>query len=83
MNLSKELIEEMELLVLFNLDSAQAGLKVHQHSAALERIAAARRLFEKGLITQEDGGFLTMLGIDAAEHAQALVRILQGEAPAD
>lgn len=71
-----ELIAEVELLTLFNLDSTQEGLKVH-HSAAPEVIAAARRLFDKGLTTLEDGGYLTSLGLDAAEHAQALLTILK------
>jgi len=43
----------------------------------LEVIAAAQRLFSKGLITQEDGGYLTSLGRTASEHAQDLLRILE------
>ncbi|GGH90371.1 TIGR02647 family protein [Pseudomonas fluvialis] len=71
-----ELIAEAELLALFNLDNTQEGLKVH-HSAAPATVAAAQRLHAKGLISQADGGYLTSLGLDAAEHAQALLRILQ------
>jgi uncharacterized protein (TIGR02647 family) len=36
-------------------------------------------LHKKGLITQSDGGYLTNLGLEAAEHAESLCRILQAE----
>lgn len=75
MAIRPEFIEELNLLSLFNLDSIQEGLKVH-HEAGAEKIAAAERLFEKGIITQVDGGYLTNLGIEAAEHAHALINIL-------
>ncbi|MBI6907751.1 TIGR02647 family protein [Pseudomonas sp. SIMBA_059] len=75
MSYTPELVAELEILALFNLDSSQEGLKVHQ-TAAPTAIAAARRLFEKELITQPDGGYLTSLGRDAAEHAQGLLTIL-------
>jgi len=70
-----EFIEELKLLSLFNMDSIQEGIKIH-HEAGAEKIAAAERLFEKGIITQIDGGYLTNLGIEAAEHAHALINIL-------
>jgi uncharacterized protein (TIGR02647 family) len=40
-------------------------------------------LFAKGLITQQDGGYLTPLGQQAAEHVQALVRLLTAADNAD
>ncbi len=76
MSVSAELIEEIHLLALFNLSSTQEGIKVHQHSATPEAVAAAERLFQKGLTTQADGGYLTRLGIEAAEHTQGLLSIL-------
>ncbi|MEO1878769.1 MAG: TIGR02647 family protein [Methylococcales bacterium] len=48
-------------------------------SAKPELINAAARLFEKGLISQPDGGYLTDLGIEVAEHAQAVLQILSSE----
>jgi len=75
MSYTPELVAELEILALFNLDSSQEGLKVHQ-TAAPTAIAAARRLFEKKLIDQPDGGYLTSLGRDAAEQAQNLLTIL-------
>ena len=81
MILNQDFSADVELLNLFELDSAQAGLKIHQDAAATRK-DSARRLFELKLTTQVDGGYLTPLGIQAAEHAQALVRILKAEGKA-
>jgi uncharacterized protein (TIGR02647 family) len=75
MSYTPELIAELEILALFNLDNTQEGLKVH-HVAAPQAIAAAQRLYEKGLTNQVDGGYLTSLGLEAAAHAQGLLTIL-------
>lgn len=69
-----ELIEELNILARYNLDTSQEGLKIHS-SAAPEVIDAAQRLYNKGLLTQVDAGYLTALGRTAAEHAQSLLRI--------
>ncbi|MHC8317141.1 TIGR02647 family protein [Pseudomonas sp. LB3P31] len=78
MSLTPELVAELEILALFNLDSSQEGLKIHQ-TAAPKAIAAARRLYEKELIDQPDGGYLTSLGRDAAQSVQILLTILNVE----
>ncbi|MGB8713906.1 MAG: TIGR02647 family protein [Onishia taeanensis] len=75
---SPELFEEMKILGLFNLTTTQEGIKVHSN-ATPEAISAARRLYDKGLITQDDGGYLTSLGHEAAQHAQDLLTILVTE----
>ena len=75
MAFTPELIAELEILALFNLGTTQEGIKVH-HTATPSAIAAAKRLHDKGLINQPDGGYLTGLGLDAAEHAQVLLTIL-------
>jgi uncharacterized protein (TIGR02647 family) len=72
---SPENIAELDLLLLFDLKSSQAGIKIHK-TAKPEAIAAAHRLFERGFTTQADGGYLTSLGIQTAEHAQALYTLL-------
>lgn len=72
---TKDQIEEMDILIRYNLDSYQQGLKVHS-TADGKVIAAMQRLHDKGLVTQKDGGYLTDLGRKAAEHAQALVLML-------
>lgn len=76
MNLNPEFVAEFELLNLFELSSVQQGLKIH-HDADPERLSAGRRLFDKKLTTQVDGGYLTPLGVQAAEHVQALVTIMR------
>ncbi|MGH8386753.1 MAG: TIGR02647 family protein [Pseudomonas sp.] len=81
MSLTPELVAELEVLALFNLDSSQEGLKIHQ-TAAAKHIAAAKRLHEKDLIDQPDGGYLTSLGRDAAQNVQTVLTILNAEATA-
>lgn len=75
MSSTPDLVEEIKLLTLYNTSSTQEGIKVHK-AAGAAAIAAAQRLHAKGLITQEDGGYLTNLGIEAAGHARALMTIL-------
>ncbi len=68
-------IAEMDILIHYNLDSSHQGIKVHS-TADSQVIAAVKRLHDKGLVTQHDGGYLTDLGRKAAEHAQALLLML-------
>lgn len=70
-----DLVHELNTLIRFNLETSQQGIKVHK-TADPEVIAATRRLHEKGLLTLVDGGYLTGLGRDTAEHAQAILTIL-------
>ncbi|MBN7821703.1 TIGR02647 family protein [Bowmanella yangjiangensis] len=65
------MLEEINLLLKFPLDSLRQGLKIH-HDADPAIVDAAKRLFEKGIIDQVDGGYLTDLGHDLHEHAQIL-----------
>ena len=78
MSYTPELIEEINLLALYNIASTQEGIKVHK-AAGAAAVAAAQRLYDKGLITQADGGYLTNLGIEATEHARALLTILSSK----
>ncbi len=75
MSYTAELIDELNVLTLFDLSNNQEGIKVHK-SANENTKDAAQRLHDKGLITQIDGGYLTGLGLDATEHAQSLLMIL-------
>ena len=75
MSYTQEQVDELNVLVLFDLLNHQDGIKVHS-TAAASAIAATQRLFNKGLVTQKDGGYLTNLGLQAAEHAQTLLTIL-------
>lgn len=71
-----ELIEELKILTKYDLNTTQVGIKVHRHDADSKVISAVGRLHSKGLVTQVDGGYLTLLGREAAEHAQAVMAIL-------
>ena len=75
MQISSELLSEMHVLSMFDLSTTQQGIKVH-HDADKAVIAATERLFNKGLISQQDGGYLTGLGRDAALHVHDLMTIL-------
>lgn len=75
MHYSKEQIAEIDILIHFNLETTQQGIKVHSN-ADKARVEAVQRLFDKGLVTQIDGGYLTDLGRKATEHAQALLLML-------
>ena len=70
-----ELVEEINILIQYNLNTSQEGIKVHSE-ADPSLVAATIRLFEKGFITRSDGGYLTSLGREAAEHAQSLYEVL-------
>lgn len=71
-----DLLEELNMIVRFDPSSLQEGLKVHSDASA-EIIAATQRLYDKGLITQPDGGYLTDLGHELAQHVQSVQNILQ------
>lgn len=75
MSYTREQNAEIDILIRYNLDSTQQGIKVHS-SASKDQIDAVQRLFDKGLVTQVDGGYLTDIGRKAAEHAQALILML-------
>lgn len=73
---TQNLLEELNILVRYNLDTTLEGLKVHQTQASPTTIEATKRLFAKGLVTQEDGGYLTTMGREAAELAQSVLHLL-------
>lgn len=75
MSYTGEHIEEIDVLMLFDLSTSQEGIKIHKE-ASPSNISAAQRLFDKGFITLVDGGYLTDLGRKAAEHAQFLNTML-------
>ena len=76
MNFMPELVAELEILSHYNLTTTGEGIKVH-HTAEPAMIAATTRLHDKGLLTQSDGGYLTDLGIEVAEHVQAILTVLK------
>ncbi len=66
-----ELTEELNLILKFPSKSLMQGLKIH-NDADPAVVAAAQRLYGKGIVTQSDGGYLTNLGYDLAEHAKII-----------
>jgi len=73
---TQEIMDELNLLARFDLSTTQTGIKVH-HTADSTNISAAQRLHDKGLLSQPDGGYLTDLGRETAEYAQAVLRLLK------
>ena len=72
---TQDIVEELNILVRYNLSTTQEGIKVHK-TASPEVIGATKRLYDKGLLTQEDGGYLTGMGHEAAEQAQTVLNLL-------
>ncbi|MDD5462073.1 MAG: TIGR02647 family protein [Methylococcales bacterium] len=72
---TQELVDELNILVRYNLSTTQEGIKVHK-TADPAIIAATERLHDKGLISHKDGGYLTNLGREAAEQAQTVLDLL-------
>lgn len=72
MTYQQDMLDELNLLLKFNLETTMEGIKIHS-TAKPAIISAAQRLHDKGMITRTDGGYLTDLGHEAAEHAQALL----------
>ncbi len=71
MPFNQNLTDELNLILKFPDQSLMQGLKVH-HDADTSMIDAAKRLHLKGIISQPDGGYLTDLGHDLAEHAKVI-----------
>jgi uncharacterized protein (TIGR02647 family) len=72
---TSDLVYELNTLIRYDLATNQHGVKVHSTADAAV-VAATARLHSKGMITQVDGGYLTSLGRNAAEHAQATLALL-------
>jgi uncharacterized protein (TIGR02647 family) len=71
-----DLVAELEILARYDLSTIGEGIKVHK-TAEPSVIAATQRLFDKGLISLADGGYLTHLGLGVAEHVQAMLTVLK------
>ena len=73
--LTPELVAELNFLARYDLGTMQEGIKVHK-AADPAVIAAVQRLHDKKLVTQTDGGYMTALGREVAEHLQSTLTIL-------
>ncbi len=74
MHIDQELIEELGLLRRFGMGGPVAMDVQSTSDPAV--IAAAQRMFEKGLVTAENGGSLTENGKQAVEHLDRLLNLL-------
>ena len=72
---SSATIEELNLLLNFDNTTLDSGIKVHSNARG-EVICACQSLFDKGLVTQSDGGYLTDAGIEALAHTQIMAGLL-------
>ncbi len=71
MHIDPELIGELNLLNRINLNSSAEGINIPATGDPAV-VAAAGRLFEKGIISRADGGHLTDSGREAVEHMNRL-----------
>ena len=71
MQFNAQMLDQLNLLLMFPTDSLMQGLKIHQ-DADPSVIEAAKSLYDLGVISLPDGGYLTDLGLDLIEHAQIL-----------
>ena len=71
MHIDLELIEELSLLKRFSLNSTTEGISVPATGDPAV-VAAAGRLFEKGIISDSNGGHLTDSGREAVENMNRL-----------
>ena len=74
-NYPDALFEEMKLLAKFPEKSQLEGIKIH-NSATPSVINSAKSLFDKGLITQPDGGYLTDCGLETVNHLNHVLATL-------
>ncbi|MEI6897111.1 MAG: TIGR02647 family protein [Psychromonas sp.] len=74
-NYPDTLFEEMKLLAKFPTQSQLEGIKIHNDAPA-SVITAAQSLFDKGLISLPDGGYLTDSGIETVDHIQRVLATL-------
>jgi uncharacterized protein (TIGR02647 family) len=75
MQFTEDNFAELNLLLLYKLTTTQEGIKVHKNADLATR-EAAKRMYDKGLVTLEDGGYLTTIGHEAAELAHTLFGLL-------
>ncbi len=73
MHLDSDIIEELNLLMRYRMTSTPGGGIEIGQAAGAAVIAAARRLYNKGLIERADGGVLTDSGRQAVDSLSLLL----------
>ena len=74
-------IQDLALLARYDLTNLELGIKLHQDSDP-ELRESALRLYQKGVITEADGGFLTPFGVSLLEYLDHLLNALTDEVAA-
>ncbi|MBF0265712.1 MAG: TIGR02647 family protein [Gammaproteobacteria bacterium] len=72
----EELFDEIKLLSKFPDETQLEGIKIH-HEADETIRTSARSLFDKGMISQMDGGYLTPRGQETLEHLHIVLDALK------
>jgi len=72
---SEELFDEIKLLAKFPEESHLEGLKIHKDADEI-LVKSARSLFDKGMVSQTDGGYLTDSGREMVEHLHTVLDTL-------
>jgi len=74
-NYPESLFDELQLLAKFPEESHLEGIKVHSDADHVF-VVSAKSLFNKGLITQMDGGYLTDRGRELSVHLHEALTLL-------
>ncbi|QMV14764.1 TIGR02647 family protein [Vibrio spartinae] len=78
MKFTAQQLNELNLLLQFDLNSRDTGIKVHK-TAEKKVQDAVEALYRKNLCTHPDGGYLTDEGIEIAQDADRILRVLAPE----
>ena len=74
--ISNDFIEKLKILACFEPQNLSQGIKLRSDMDDNTRQAAAF-LYQQGLISEVDGGYLTPFGIMMVEHLQHLLVALK------
>jgi len=74
--ISDDVINQLKILACFDPANLSLGIKLRSDMSQ-ELCEAAARLHQQGLISAEDGGYLTPFGMTMVEHLQHLLVALK------
>lgn len=74
--ISDDVINQLKILACFDPANMSLGIKLRSDMSE-ELCQAAVRLHQQGLISAEDGGYLTPFGMSMVEHLQHLLVALK------
>ncbi|EOD53588.1 TIGR02647 family protein [Aeromonas molluscorum] len=74
--ISEDFVHELKVLACFDPANLSVGIKLRSDMSDALRQAAGR-LHQQGLISTEDGGYLTPFGMTMVEHLQHLLVALR------